>query len=125
MKMQAAEELVTPQMIRRRLIFDAMGDPVKTCQLVGMLSTGDDGDRAEQEASRRRLSHVLPLYPVLLGMSEWLAETATATQLENQEFLPEDFDVELLEMYRTIISSSVVSTISVLADLGIIKVNPQ
>lgn len=115
--------MITPQMIRRRLIFDAMGDPVRTCQLVGMLSTGDDGDRAEQAASQARLTRVLPLYPTLLGIAEWLAETATVTQLDSQEFVPEGFDVDLLEMYRTVITSSIVSTVSVLADLGVIRVN--
>lgn len=120
--MVAGEGVITPEMLQRRLIFDAMGDPVSACRLAGLMATGEDGNRAEEAASDLRLMKIAPVMPVIVEMASYLAGLATTTQLSNQETVPDGFAEEMFAMYKTVISSSVVSVISVLNDLGMLSV---
>src|SRR5687767_227116 len=120
--MTAAMAMITPDMLKRRVIWDAIEDPLKACTLLGMLGMGDDGDRAESEASQARLANVGLLIPLLTEFSKWLSSLATMIQVEGQD-VNQEFVDQMSLMFFSIVQSAVIASTSVMVDLGLLEVN--
>lgn len=120
--MTAAMAMVTPDMLKRRVIWDAIEDPKRACTLLGMLGMGDDGDRAESEASQARLTHIGLLIPLLTEFSRWLSSLATMIQVEDQD-VDQEFVDQMSLMFFSIVQSAVIASTSVMVDLGLLEVN--
>lgn len=118
--------MITADMLKRKLIFDAMTDPARIFELIGLIGVSEEGAEFESEDSLRRLHGILPLLPLLEEISSWLAEIATTVQFSNLEgiVIPEGFMEQMNGMFNSVITGSLVSVLSVFTDLGLIKVVP-
>lgn len=114
--------IINSEMIKRQLIFDSMEDPVRVCRLVGLVGTGDDGNRAEQEASFHRLSAIGPVIPLLTEIAKWMSGVAVHVQTEGQE---EELDPAFVEqmhvMFFSVLQSGLISTLSVMNAMGMVE----
>lgn len=119
---------VTADMVRRRLIYDCMADPLKVTGLTGLVGVSEEGEEVEQEASLQRLGAIAPLFPALSSIAEWMAEASTLLNLQNVEdktIIPPEFMEHLNAMFFTVIQGSLVAAVSVLNDLGMISVEVE
>jgi len=116
--------MVNADMVKRRLIFDCMADPMRVSALAGLIGVSEEGREKEEEASLERLGAIAALFPALSTMAEWMAETATVLNIENveRENIPPEFMEQLQTMFFTVIQGSLVAAVSVLNDLGMISV---
>lgn len=117
------QTLVTSDMVKRRILFDSMADPLATAIAAGLVGVSDEGAKKEEEDSHRRLHAVAPIFPALASISGWLAEVAANVQVRNDEVeVPDAFIHDMISMYETVIQGSLVATISVLNDLGMLTI---
>lgn len=116
---------ITPDMVKRRLIYDCMADPTKVSALAGLVGVSEEGDEAEEEASLARLGAIAAIFPQLSVIAEWMAETATLLNLATvpQEQIPVEFMEHMNTMFFTVIQGSLVAAMSVLNDLGHISID--
>lgn len=110
---------VTADMLKRRLIYDAMEDPASVLALLDMVGDSAEGAPMEHRASEARLESVEPLQPLLNEMSSWMAEVATRVQTEGNPHADEIID-DMYQMFLGVVRCSVFSILSVLFDLGLI-----
>ena len=117
--------MISADMIKRKLIFDAMADPSYAMRLAGLSGMSQDVAEREQEESLRRLEAVIPIAQPVLQMTDWLAEWATQLQVNNLETMEVDpaFAAEMQIMYSHVIQGSVMAVLAVLVDLGILQIN--
>lgn len=118
---------VSADMVKRRLIFDCMADPQKVSALAGLVGVSDEGAEKEEEASQQRLGAIVPIFPALVTISEWMSETATVLNIEQVErsAIPPEFVEQLQAMFFTVIQGSLVAAMSVLNDLGMISITME
>ena len=115
-------KVITAEQVRRRLIFDCMADPEKVSVLTGLVGVSDDGAEAEKAASLERLGAVAEVFPMLDTIAQWMADAASALNLENVDEVPEAFREHMRTMFYSVIQGSLVAAFSVLNDLGIIGI---
>lgn len=117
--------MISADMIKRKLIFDAMADPSYAMRLAGLSGMSPDVAEREQEESLRRLEAVIPIAQPVLQMTDWLAEWATQLQINNLESTEVDpaFGAEMQIMYSHVIQGSVMAVLAVLVDLDILQIN--
>lgn len=114
---------VSTDQVKRRIIFDSMADPQKGCSLMGLVGVSDEGEVKETEDSHRRLGDIGALIPALMVVAEWMAELSTNINVSNLEFdPPAEFTEQMQTMLTSVLQGSLIATISVFNDLGMIKI---
>ena len=119
--------MLSADMVKRRLIFDCMADPLRVSLLAGLTGVSPEGAEMEEEASAERLGAIAHLFPQLSVIAEWMAEAATALNLANVEadVIPPLFAEHMERLLFTAIQGSLVAAFSVLNDLGAINIPPE
>lgn len=117
--------MLTKDMVKRRLLFDAMNDPIKASNIIGLIGVSEEGAEVELEESLRRLAKVGHIAPMLDDMAEWLADVATGLQASNLGGItvPDGFLEEMNAMFQSMLMGSLVGAFSVLNDLDVITIN--
>jgi hypothetical protein len=117
--------MISADMIKRKLIFDAMADPEAAMRLAGLIGMSPDVAEKENEESLRRLEGVIPIAQPVIQMTDWLAEWATQLQINNLESteVHPAFAAEMQIMYSHVIQGSVMAVLAVLVDLDILQIN--
>jgi hypothetical protein len=117
-------EMITAEMLRRRIIFDCMADPQKAFLLAGMIGVSEDVAEKEEEESMRRLAGIEAILPILTTISSWLAETAMNFQLQSvaPEDIPDEFRDHMAGMFFSVVQGALCSTFAVLNDLDMIDI---
>lgn len=116
-------EMLTPEMLWRRLAHDAFEDPAVALVLAGLAPESPEGAQAEKSASEARLVAVGAAMPALTKVATWLAEMSTKFQTsESPEVMSPEFIASMQEMFFSVIQSALISTFAVFNDLDLIKV---
>ena len=117
------EETITAEMMKRRVIFDCMEDPVRIGLLAGLVGVSEEGAEKEEEASMERMVAVAPLFPFLSQIAEWVSQAATILNLDGVTDVPPYFPSLMEQMICTAVEAALMSAFSVLNDLDAIEIN--
>lgn len=121
-------EIINDRMLKRRLIYNAVPfeQAEDTCVTAGLTRSSPDGEEMEKKASVDRYRRLAPIMPVVSVLAQSLAEVATAVSIEtledNIEGVPEELKQNIAVMSSANMHSTLISALSVLADLGFIEV---
>lgn len=115
--------IVNDLTVQRQMLYDAFSDGRAMADLLDMPALSDDVHAMEMQAHQDRLERIVPLFPLLLQQSVWMAQANAALQIQIATS-PWDSDeqIQLLESLTNIIKASVVSTVSTAVDLGALHV---
>jgi hypothetical protein len=118
---------LSPKSQIRKIIYDSgCKNPEQVAVLMGLGSLSEDVAEMEEAASDKRLDRLVPIMPVL-ETSAMVAAQVNATafiqgEIEDGEEMPEEALITALtQMFRVVSYSSIVSCMSTLIDLGLLK----